>query len=52
MNPFLILLVLVVAGTGLITYRRTKDMKKAIIAAVIAIVVIYGLALIADQFME
>ena len=52
MNPFLILLVAIVSGAALVTHRRTKSIKKALLAAIIAIVVMYGLATLADQFME
>ena len=43
---------MIVILAGLLVFRRTKNTKKALLAALIAFVVVWGLSFVADQFME
>lgn len=51
-NPFLIVVLVAVIASGTITYRRTKNVGKTALAVLVTLVIVYGLAFVADQFME
>ena len=51
-NPFLLVTLVVVIAVGLVVFKRTGSKKQAAIAAVITLVLVWGLALVADLFME
>lgn len=51
-NPILIIRLLLVIAVGLVVLKKTGDIKKAAIAAGMTFVIVWGISLIADQFME
>ena len=51
-NPFLLVSLVVVIAVGLVVFKRTGNKKRAAIAAAITLVLVWGLALVADLFME
>ncbi|MFM1818643.1 MAG: hypothetical protein RIS61_241 [Actinomycetota bacterium] len=51
-NPFIIFAGILVLVSGFISYRKNKDMRKAILAAFITLLVIYILAFVIDLFIE
>lgn len=51
-NPILIARIFVVLLVGIIVYRRTKNKKKALIAALITFMLVWGISFVADLFME
>ena len=51
-NPIFVLRILIVVLVGIIVYRRTKDPVKALLGALGAFVVIWGISYAADLFME
>ena len=51
-NPFLLVTLVVVIAVGLVVFKRTGSKKRAAIAAGITLVLVWGLALVADLFME
>ena len=51
-NPFLLVALVLVVSVGLIVLKRTGSKKQALIAAGLTLVLVWGLALLADLFME
>lgn len=51
-NPFLLVTLVAVIAVGLVVFKRTGNKKRAAIAAAITLVLVWGLALVADLFME
>lgn len=52
LNPALLVFVVALVVAPVITYRKTKDVKKVLIAIVAVVTTWYVLGLLAHQFME